>query len=166
MTELSTTTQTSANGGPEAKTVEVMPTTLSKEDSLTGSLLIAGDGQILGTYKGDIGCGGELYVGRDAEVNAAVVSVNMTISGFVRGNVTVSGRLKILSTGRLEGDARVASLIVQEGGVHHGVIRVHPEGLPAEDEEEPELVKSSAGNGSATNGTPIERVKKLWGEFF
>jgi hypothetical protein len=59
----------------------------------------------------------------------------VTIAGFVRGNIVATSRLKITSTGRLEGDAKVGALVVQEGGVHHGVIRVHPEGVPEREDK-------------------------------
>ena len=87
----------------------------------------------------------------------------------MRGNVTAVGKLKIAPTGRLEGDARVGALIVQEGGVHHGVIRVHPEGLPTEPEPvlaQTVVVASGADPGSKPVTAQVDRVKKFWGEFF
>jgi cytoskeletal protein CcmA (bactofilin family) len=91
----------------------------------------------------------------------------VTIAGFLRGNIVASSRLKITNTGRLEGDARVGSLVVQEGGVHHGVIRVHPEGVP--DQEEQIIVDSTARPAVVAVKSlpnPVGRVRKLWGEFF
>ena len=77
-------------------------------------------------------------------------------------------RLKIATTGRLEGDARVGALVVLEGGVHHGVIRVHPEGIP--DGPETSIVESprAAGQASVVASVPssIGKVRKFWGEFF
>jgi cytoskeletal protein CcmA (bactofilin family) len=91
----------------------------------------------------------------------------VTIAGFVRGNIIASGRLKITNTGRLEGDAKVGALVVQEGGVHHGVIRVHPEGVP--DREEQVIIDSTARlatDAVKSLPNPVGRVRKLWGEFF
>lgn len=166
MTELSTSAQTSVNGGGEASASSDTPTTLAKSDILNGSLKMKGDGQILGGFQGEIECTGEVFIGREAEVVATVNTLNMTISGFVRGNVTAAGRLKILSTGRLEGDAKVGSLIVQEGGVHHGAIRVHPEGIPHDNEAGIETEVESAPAPADAVPSPVERVKKFWGEFF
>jgi cytoskeletal protein CcmA (bactofilin family) len=90
----------------------------------------------------------------------------VTIAGFLRGNIVASSRLKITNTGRLEGDARVGSLVVQEGGVHHGVIRVHPEGVP----DQEEIVVDSAARpvvvADKSLPNPVGKVRKLWGEFF
>jgi cytoskeletal protein CcmA (bactofilin family) len=142
-------------------------TILAKGDSMQGHVVIKGDGHLLGKFRGEIDCAGELLVGPEADLAANIRTERITIAGFVRGTITATGRLKIAPSGRLEGDARVGSLVVQEGGVHHGVIRVHPEGLPVE--EEPLLESSEEPVGvvaAKPAANPVDRVKKLWGEFF
>lgn len=166
---------------------------IAREDSLQGRLQLRGDGRVLGRFHGEIDCEGELMIGPDAEVSATVRANRITLAGRLRGNVTALGRLRIMSSGRLEGDARVGSLIVQEGGVHLGMIRVHPEGVPEHDDPAPiqlapvslpvlpALESSANGPGparrpGAAGGAPpaqsrslsgsVDRVKKLWGEFF
>lgn len=138
--------------------------TLARGDFASGRWVIAGDGQVMGEYAGEIECVGNLVVGKGAEVNATIRGNEVTIAGLVRGNVTVEGRLRIASSGRLEGDARVGSLVVQEGGVHHGIIRVFPEGIP--DDDEPMTDSSAATEPAQATQTPVDRVKKFWGEFF
>ena len=155
-------------------------TVLSEADFLRGHLEMRGDGHLMGSFQGEIECGGELLVGPDARVNANVRAMHVTISGLVAGNLVARGRLKITATGQLRGDAEVASLIVQEGGVHFGGLRVHPAGVPetASDQPEPaptppaggtkKRVESHSAAGSA--GRPltgsVDRVKRLWGELF
>lgn len=151
------------------KTDEQPITVLAKDDSLSGNLEIKGDGRLLGEFSGEIDCAGELIVGTTATVSANIRTRNITISGLVRGNVTAVGKLKIAATGRLEGDARVGALIVQEGGVHHGVIRVHPEGLPSEPDPvmaETVVVASATEPVAKPLTAQVDRVKKFWGEFF
>ena len=68
---------------------------------------------------------------------------------------------------RLEGDAMVGALIVQEGGVHYGVIRVHPEGVPdTHPERLPQVQAQSTVVTLRTVPNPVGRVRKFWGEFF
>ena len=151
------------------KAEESLLTVIAKDDCLSGNLEIKGDGRILGEFSGEIDCGGELVIGPTASVSANIRTRNITISGLVRGNVTAVGKLKIAPTGRLEGDARVGALIVQEGGVHHGVIRVHPEGLPTEPEPvlaQTVVVASTGDPGPKPITAQVDRVKKFWGEFF
>jgi len=156
------------NGDREIRSVEPPVTTvLAQEDSLSGRLQIRGNGGLMGTFSGHVDCDGELLIGPEAHVEADLKANKVTIAGFVKGNVIAVARLKIANTGRLEGDARVGALVVLEGGVHHGVIRVHPEGIP--DGPETSIVESArpitpALAGSSPN--PIGKVRKFWGEFF
>ena len=157
------------NGDREIRSIEPqVATLLAKEDSLSGRLQIRGDGSVLGTFSGHIDCDGELLIGPEAHVEADLRANKVTIAGFVKGNVIAIARLKIANTGRLEGDARVGALVVLEGGVHHGVIRVHPEGIP--DGPDTSIVESSRPAGQAAVvarvPNPIGKVRKFWGEFF
>jgi cytoskeletal protein CcmA (bactofilin family) len=122
---------------------------------------------VLGNFTGQIECDGDLLIGPEAHVEADIRTVRVTIAGFLRGNVVAASRLKITNTGRLEGDAKVGALVVHEGGVHHGVIRVHPEGVP--DREEQIIIDSTARPAVVAMKSlpnPVGRVRKFWGEFF
>ena len=146
--------------GGEPKTV------LAREDALSGKLQIKGSGQVLGSFSGMIECDGDLMIGPEAHVEADVRTARITIAGFLRGNVVAATRLKIMSSGRLEGDAHVGALVVQEGGVHHGVIRVHPEGVPDSAEQAAETPARSTIVSIKQAPSPVGRVRKFWGEFF
>jgi cytoskeletal protein CcmA (bactofilin family) len=128
-------------------------TVIAERDSIQGRIVM----------KGEVECDGELLVGKDAQVLANIRTRNIVVAGLVRGNVIASGRLKITSSGRLEGDAKVGSLIVQEGGVHYGALHVHPEGVP---EDAPEPAAQAVEPQPARKPVSVDRVKKLWGEFF
>lgn len=138
------------------------PTVIERDDELNGKLMMKGDGRILGRFQGEIECGGELLVGPEAEVVANVRGKDVTVAGLVRGNVFVTGKLTLTGSSRLLGDARVGALVVQEGAVHRGAIEVHPEGF-----SEPEM-DGAAGSSAdpSQSGAAMDRVKKLWGEFF
>jgi cytoskeletal protein CcmA (bactofilin family) len=156
-----------SNGGPEPHGIEQKATVLGRDDALSGRLQLKSGGQLLGNFSGQVESDGDLLIGPDAHVEANIRSVRVTIAGFVRGDIVASSRLKITNTGRLEGDARVGALVVQEGGVHHGVIRVHPEGVP--DREDQIIVDSTtrpAVVAVKSLPNPVGKVRKLWGEFF
>ena len=155
-----------SNGGLDPQGGEQKATVLGRDDALSGRLQLKGGGQLLGNFSGHVECDGDLLIGPEAHVEADIRSERVTIAGFLRGNIVASSRLKITNTGRLEGDARVGSLVVQEGGVHHGVIRVHPEGVP----DQEEIVVDSAARpvvvADKSLPNPVGKVRKLWGEFF
>ena len=157
----------SSNGGPEPYGLEPKATILARDDVLSGKLQVRSGGQVLGNFSGQIDCDGDLMIGPEAHVEADIRSARVTIAGFVRGNIVASNRLKITTTGRLEGNAKVGALVVQEGGVHLGVIRVHPEGVP--DSEPVAIIDASprpAVVAFRTVPNQVGRVRKFWGEFF
>jgi cytoskeletal protein CcmA (bactofilin family) len=140
------------------------PSILARGDCASGRWVINGDADLLGEFSGEIECAGTLVIGKGAQVTATIRGNDVTIAGLVRGNIVALGKLRIASSGRLEGDARVLALVVQEGGVHHGIIRVHPEGVPEDDSEAAE--KAATVSPEASGQTRADRVKKFWGEFF
>ena len=155
-----------ASGGEEPPL-----TVLSEGDAFSGRLEMKGDGNLMGSFQGEVRCAGELLVGPEARVNANVEAARMTVSGSLVGNVVTRGRLKITATGQVRGDADVVSLVVQEGGVHFGLLRVHPEGMPeaaeVPDGEETAVAapRPTAAAGAALPA-PVERLKRIWKEVF
>ncbi len=156
----------STNGGTEVLALDSKATVLARDDSLSGKLHLKGGGQVLGHFTGEIESDGDLVIGPEARVEADIRGARITVAGEVKGNVVATGRLKITSSGRLEGDATVGALVVQEGGVHYGVIRVHPEGVPEGRAERAPAQPQAAVVPLKPAPNPVGRVRKLWGEFF
>lgn len=156
----------STNGGTEILGLEPKATVLARDDSLSGKLHLKGGGQVLGHFTGEIESDGDLVIGPEARVEADIRGARVTVAGQVKGNVVATGRLKITASGRLEGDATVGALVVQEGGVHYGVIRVHPEGVPEAPVEHAPAPAQPAVVPLRTAPDPVGRVRKFWGEFF
>jgi cytoskeletal protein CcmA (bactofilin family) len=156
-----------ANGDTDPLGLDSKATVLARDDSVSGKLALKGPGQVLGNFTGQIECDGDLLIGPEAHVEADIRGNRITISGLVRGNVIAASRLKITTSGRLEGDATVGALVVQEGGVHYGVIRVHPEGIP---DTPPERMSHVPAQSTVVTlrpaPNPVGRVRKFWGEFF
>ncbi|HVH62141.1 MAG TPA: polymer-forming cytoskeletal protein [Candidatus Dormibacteraeota bacterium] len=161
-------TASATNGGSDPLGLDPKSTVLAKDDSLSGKLHLTGPGRVLGHFTGRIECSGDLFVGPEAHVEADIEADRVTVAGLVRGNVTAMSRLKITTSGRLEGDAVVGALIVQEGGVHRGVIKVHPEGVPqpADERSGHSVAVQPVVVPLKTVANPVGRVRKFWGEFF
>lgn len=168
MSDMALETASATNGGSDLLGLDPKSTVIAKEDSLSGKLHLAGPGQVLGHFTGQIECSGDLFVGPEAHVEADIQAERVTVAGLVRGNVTALSRLKITPSGRLEGDAVVGALVVMEGGIHRGVIRVHPEGIPDSFEERlgPSVAVQPVVVPLKTVANPVGRVRKFWGEFF
>lgn len=157
----------STNGESDKHVVDAKATVLARDDALSGKLVLKGPGQVLGNFSGQIECDGDLLIGPEAHVEADIKGNRITVSGLVRGNVIAANRLKITTTGRLEGDATVGALVVQEGGVHYGVIRVHPEGIPDTPMERMAQIPAQSTVVTLRPApTAVGKVRKFWGEFF
>jgi cytoskeletal protein CcmA (bactofilin family) len=137
---------------------------LSEGDALVGQLLISGDGHLMGSFEGQVDCAGALLIGKDARVRANVRAQNVLLAGSVKGTVVAKGRLELTSSGRLEGDAQTASLVVQEGAVHFGRLEVYPGGVP-ELAPGPPPAPPPAGLNRVFS-VSVHRVKKVWHELF
>ena len=155
---------------PARRREELPLTVISEGDVLVGRLEMTGNGQVMGTVDGHVTCPGELLVGSEARVRADLEARDLVIAGRVQGNVVVRGRLKITTTGRLEGDAHVGSLIVQEGGVHFGLLHVYPDGLPERPQEAVAelavVARKPVGSRTRPLAASVDRMKKMWGEIF
>jgi cytoskeletal protein CcmA (bactofilin family) len=106
--------------------------------TFVGELKCDGGVRIDGVFQGTLETMGNVIVGETAKVLADIVGRNISISGAVKGNITASGRLEILSTGLVWGDIQVASFLIDEGGVFSGKSQ-----MPAE--FEPLLLEGEQG---------------------
>jgi cytoskeletal protein CcmA (bactofilin family) len=88
--------------------------------TFVGELKCDGGVRIDGVFQGSLETMGNVIIGEAAKVVANIVGRNISISGAVKGDITASGRLEILSTGLLWGDIQVASFLIDEGGVFSG----------------------------------------------
>ena len=87
--------------------------------------------RIKGTVQGKINCSESLVIEETAKVKAKVTAANATIAGSLNGSVTCDGRLEVLATGKVRGELTAGVLIIQEGALFEGRLKVKdrkPEG--------------------------------------
>jgi cytoskeletal protein CcmA (bactofilin family) len=85
-----------------------------------GHLKAEGNIRIDGYFEGSIETTGNVIVGEAAKVVADITADNIQVWGAVKGNITAAGRLEILPTGRVWGEIKVTSLLIDEGGLFRG----------------------------------------------
>jgi len=96
-------------------------TVLGPNTTYQGILRSDGNIRIDGVYEeGRIETDGNVIIGPSGKVLADIVANSIQVWGAVRGHITARGRLEILSSGQVWGDVRVASLLIDEGGVFQG----------------------------------------------
>jgi cytoskeletal protein CcmA (bactofilin family) len=114
--------------------------TVRIDGSIEGTIDSSGD-VIIGeggcVQEGKIDSSGDVIIGEGGCVQADINAQNVTLAGTVKGNVQVSGKLEVLSTGKVIGDIRVASLSVSDGGELQGkceMIRSEPAAVTFDEE--------------------------------
>jgi len=59
-------------------------------------------------------------IGESGVVQGKIKAENITIAGKVQGEVEANGKLELVPTGNLQGEAKMALLVVEEGAVFQG----------------------------------------------
>lgn len=119
-------------------------TIIGPNTNFDGHLKCDGSVRIDGVCEGGvIETVGNVIVSPNAMVAADIVARNVSVSGSVTGKIRASGRLEILSTGRVWGDVEVGSFLLDEDGYFRGqlVMKEGPE-IP------PQLAKTAPAEKS------------------
>jgi len=103
---------------------------LGANTSFKGTLKSDGNLRVDGIYQGQIETAGNVIIGPSAQVLADIIANAVQVWGAVRGNITTQGRLEILPNGRVWGDVRVSSLLIDEGGMFRGQCLMAGENVP------------------------------------
>jgi cytoskeletal protein CcmA (bactofilin family) len=129
--------------------------------SITGEIAGDDDVELHGRFSGTVDVQGIVLVGETAEVRAEIQGSNVVVLGFLRGNVTASGRVVVTSTGELIGNVRALGLVVSDGAGFRGHVNLGP----VLDEQRP-VVRVNAAGGSGEAFRAGERTTKSshdWG---
>ncbi len=98
---------------------EQVESIISNDIVFVGDITAGGSMRFDGSLKGSIALTGNLIVGRNAMINGSVTAKNVHLLGSVEGVISCE-QLRILSTGRLTGDAKIQSLIIDDGAMFIG----------------------------------------------
>ncbi|MCT2536963.1 polymer-forming cytoskeletal protein [Aquibacillus koreensis] len=102
------------------KKLDTLDTIIGATTSLGGTIHSEGSMRIEGKVKGEIQCAGDLTVGAGGLVEADVHARNIIIAGTIAGEVIATGKIHIESKGRLKGNVKMESFVIDEGGIFEG----------------------------------------------
>lgn len=85
-----------------------------------GVLKASASTRIDGTVNGDITSEGVVVIANEGVVNGNITAADVKISGSVKGNLIISGKTELVSSGRLIGDIKTGSLSIDETAVFQG----------------------------------------------
>jgi cytoskeletal protein CcmA (bactofilin family) len=80
--------------------------------------------------QGEVHATGDVVVDDEANVNASIAGGDVSIRGHVSGPVTARKRLVVARSGSLNGDVKVARLVIQDGATFSGKVSMGPQSDP------------------------------------
>ncbi|MDP9363209.1 MAG: polymer-forming cytoskeletal protein [Chloroflexota bacterium] len=89
-----------------------------------GELRSEGSIHLHGRFEGLVSAKQDVYVAEEADVDATVTSTNLIVAGTLRGTVRCQGRFEVLPQGRVTADVQAPTLVVHEGAVIAGQVRM------------------------------------------
>lgn len=95
-------------------------TIIGERTHLRGEFHFGGAVRVDGCLVGRVNEAELLVIGPPGRLDATVYAQELEVAGEVRGDVFVTGQVRILATGRLYGTACCEKLVVKEGGVFIG----------------------------------------------
>ena len=96
-------------------------TSLTFEGILSGLADVVVDGEVEGTIRL---LESSLTVGASGRVNADIEVRNLTVLGHVTGKIVCLERMRLCSTGSIDGDVKAPRIVIEDGAVVHGNIEV------------------------------------------
>ena len=101
---------------------EPVDSRVSGEVVFIGDITSGNSMRFEGNMRGNVNVSGNFIVGRNALITGNIKANNVHVIGTVDGNIDCE-LLKILSTGKVTGDATVDSIIIDEGAFLVGKCR-------------------------------------------
>jgi len=130
---------------------------------IEGKFQIADSIEIQCEVGGELDVGGKLVIGDRGVVRADVRTVDAVIMGVYEGNMIATGDVEIASTGRVMGNIKTDSLVINKGGFFNGnvsKIKDTPEAAAAAPAARP-ATSAEKKEESAQEGENKEKEKEL-----
>ncbi|MFZ5823766.1 MAG: bactofilin family protein [Bacillota bacterium] len=101
-------------------------TVIGEGTEIKGTIESSGVVRVDGYLEGTVHHNGDLIVGPKGRIVANIKSKGLAMSGEVRGEIDVEGKLELLPGARLHGDVKCGHLVIHEGAVFHGRSNMAP----------------------------------------
>lgn len=142
-------------GRSKTPPIDKIETVIGPNTNFKGTLVCDGSVRIDGVCEeGSIKTVGNIVVGPEAKVGADLIAENVSVSGAVTGKITASGRLEILSTGKVWGDVNVGSFLLDDEGYFKGK-------LAMKDGPEPPAFSANSEQAKGEVSTPQADSKPI-----
>jgi cytoskeletal protein CcmA (bactofilin family) len=109
---------------PELPPVDDRTTVIAYDTTWKGEIQSVGTVHVHGRFEGSIRATDVIYVADEADVDATLTATNVIIAGLIKGTVRCDARFEVLPSGRVSGDVQAPTLVVHEGAVVTGQLRM------------------------------------------
>jgi cytoskeletal protein CcmA (bactofilin family) len=124
-----------------------------------GDISISGLLRIDGDFSGSVKTSGKVFVGRSGRADCSINASSVVVGGVIRGAITASEKVVILSSAVVIGSISSPQLIAEEGVILEGTI--HISGVPASPEAAPGSGPDRRGwFGVKLFGNPAENASR------
>lgn len=98
----------------------VIHNSIASGTRIVGSITAENDFRIDGFIEGEVTCQGRVVVGRSGLVKGKMTCMNAEIIGNIDGQLQVSEVLTLRSTAVVQGEIKIATLVVEPNAVFNG----------------------------------------------
>lgn len=109
---------------PETQHADATASVIGSGMRIIGDVETSGVVKIDGTIEGSVRGARQVVLGRSGVIQGDVSAQEAVLGGRVIGSVSATDRVEVQSTSRIEGDIQTKSIVVVEGGILNGHVRM------------------------------------------
>ena len=132
---------------PSLPDVDATTTVIARDTTWKGEMSSDGSVHIHGRFDGAIKAEQAIFVAEGAEVDATLTAEAIIVAGTSRGTVRARGKFEVLPSGKVAGDIFSPTLVVHEGAVMSGQLRMTSE--EPKDAKPTPVIQRRANRGTA-----------------
>jgi cytoskeletal protein CcmA (bactofilin family) len=129
---------------------------IDRGSEFEGKLSFQDTVRIDGRFRGQISSENTLIVGEGGEIEAAIRSNTVVMSGSLEGDIVAGQRVVLHKTARVTGNIETPSLVIEEGAVFNGEVKMEAPGARS---TAPGSLKAIPG-GTKPTGTAADSEPK------
>lgn len=103
-------------------------TVLAEDISFEGDVAFSKPLMIKGLFSGSINATGDLFIDKNAVVDAEIKASSVIVRGKVRGNITADSKVELQGTAEVVGDITAPRIVMEPGCLFDGISRMRPAG--------------------------------------
>jgi cytoskeletal protein CcmA (bactofilin family) len=134
---------------PAVPAVNAQTTVIAQDAIWKGEIGSEGTVHVYGRFEGSVRAKNDVFVADQADVDATVNANTVVIAGLIKGTIRCASRFEVLPTGRVTGDVYSPTLVVHEGAVITGQVRMGPGESSTSENPPTPVVQRRATRGSA-----------------